>query len=98
MRIQLLGMGFLLLFGEVRFDQLALDRVFGMLDVEVANQLLGDCRGTLNGLATGEQILQGGPRDAGRVDAAVVIEVLVLYRDRRLLEELGKSFARRPVV
>ena len=41
--------------GEVGFDQLALDRVFGVLDVEVADQLLGDRRGALDRLAAGER-------------------------------------------
>jgi len=30
------------------FDQLSLDRVFRVVDIEVANQLLGDRRGALD--------------------------------------------------
>ena len=79
---------FLELLGEVGFDQLALDRVFGVLDVEVADQLLGDRRGALDRLAAGEDVLPGGAGDAFGVDRAVLVEVLVLDRDRRVLERL----------
>ena len=83
-----LRVGFLLLVGEVRFDQLSLDRLFGVLDVEVADQLLGDGRGPLHRLAAGEQVLPGGASDPGRVERAVVEVVLVLDRDRRVPERL----------
>src|SRR5260221_7938893 len=70
------------------FDQLSLDRLFGVLDVEVADQLLSDGRGALDRLSPCQQILPGGARDPGWVERAVVEEVLVLDRDRGVLEVL----------
>jgi hypothetical protein len=84
----------LLFFGEVRFLELALERVFGVLDVEVADQLLGDRRGALNGLAAGEDVLPDRAGDAGVVEGAVLEEVLVLDRHRGVTQRLGhRAFA-----
>jgi len=83
-----LRVGFLLLVGKVCFDQLSFQRLFGVLDVEVADQLLGDRRGTLDRLAAGEQVLPGGAGDPGRIERTVVEVVLVLDRDRGVPEAL----------
>ena len=83
-----LRVGFLLLVGQVGFDDLPLDRLFRVLDVEVADQLLGDGRRALHGLAAGKRVLPGGADDPGVVERAVVEVVLVLDRDRRVLEVL----------
>ena len=79
--------------GEARFDQLSLERVFGVLDVEVADQLLGDRRGALDRLAAGLDVLPGGAGDAFGVERFVLEEVLVLDRDRRLLQVLRQILA-----
>ena len=52
-------------------------------DVEVAHELLGDRRTTLDDL-TGPDVREHGTRDALRVDAAVGVEPAVLDRDRGL--------------
>ena len=80
----------------MRFDQLSLQRLFGVLDVEVADQLLGDRRGALHRLAAGQQVLPGGAGDPGRVERAVVEEVRVLDRDRGVAAASAASPRRRP--
>ncbi len=72
--------------GEVGFLQLSLDRVLRVVDVEVADQLLGDGRGALHRLAAGQQVLPGGAGDRARVEGAVLVEALVLDRDGGVLE------------
>ena len=84
----LLRMGLLVLLRHRRLDDLALEAVLGLLDVEVADELLGDRRGALLDLA-GLEVLHGRADDRGAIDAVVLPEVLVLDRDRRLLERLG---------
>src|SRR5438067_1945160 len=69
-----------------------LDREAGLLDlplegpllrdVEVAHELLGDGGAALNDVA-GAQVAPGGTDDALVVDAAVLVEAVVLDRDRR---------------
>ncbi len=77
----------LVLARHLRFDDLALDGVLGVVDVEVADELLSDRRGSLLDLAC-LGVLHRGADDRAEVDAAVVVKVLVLDRDRRLLEAL----------
>jgi len=60
-------------------------RVLGIVDVEVADELLGDRRGALLDLA-GLGVGDAGADDRAVVDAAVLVEVRVLDRDRRLLQ------------
>ena len=91
MRIHSAAVLFEEVFGQVGFDQLALERLFGVLDVEVADQLLGDRRGALDRLAAGQQVLPGGAGDAFGVERPVVEEVLVLDRDRGVLERLRQG-------
>ena len=74
------------LFRQVRFFDLPLQRVFRVADVEVADQLLGDRRGALDRLAARQQVLPGGAGDPGGVERAVFPEVLVLDRDRGVLQ------------
>ena len=83
-------------FGEFRFGDLAFQRLFVVLDVEVADQLLGDRRGALDRLAAGQQVLPAGAGDALVVERPVAEEVLVLDRDRRVLEGFRQRFRRRP--
>ena len=90
MRIQVFECASSSSYREVRFDQLSLDRLFGVLDVEVADELLGDRRGALDRACPGLDVLQRGADDRRRVDRAVVEEAPVLDRDRRLLEVLGQ--------
>ena len=75
----------LVLLGHLRLADLALDRVLRVVDVEVADELLGDRRGALLDLARLE-VLDRRADDRAVVDAVVLVEVLVLDRDRRLLE------------
>ena len=78
----------LVLLRHRRFLDLALDVVLGVVDVEVADELLGDRRCALADLA-GLGVGDGGADDRAVVDAAVLVEVRVLDRDRPLLEVLG---------
>ena len=66
---------------------LARQRAVGREEV-VLDVLLGDRRPALGGLATLDRD-QHGPRDAGRGDAVVLVEVLVLRREHRLLHVVG---------
>ncbi len=77
-----------------RFLDLPLQRVFRVVDVEVADQLLGDRRGALNRLAAGQRVLPGGAGDALRVEGAVGEEVLVLDRDGRVFQRFRQHFGR----
>ena len=86
--IQSLVRSSLQLLRHLRLDDLALDRVLGIGDVEVADELLGDRRATLAHLA-GLDVLDRGADHRLDVDAVVLVEVLVLDRDRRLLQGLG---------
>ena len=70
-----------------RLVELALERVLGLLDVEVADELLGDRRRALLDVP-GLDVLDGRADDRVQVHAVVLIEVLVLDRDRRVLERL----------
>ena len=91
----LLRVRLLVLLRHRRLDDLALEAVLGLLDVEVADELLGDRRGALLDLA-GLEVLHGRADDRGAVDAVVLVEVLVLDRDRRLLQRLAGSPRSRP--
>ncbi len=77
----------LVLLRHRRLLDLARDRVLGVLDVEVADELLGDGRSALLDLP-GLSVRKPGADDGREVDAAVLVEVLVLDRDRGLLEDL----------
>ena len=83
-----LGVLGLVLARHLRLLDLALDVVLGIVDVEVADELLGDRRGALADL-TGLGVGDGGAEDRAHVDAAVLVEVRVLDRDRPLLQILG---------
>ena len=65
-----------ILFRHIALDDLALEGVLGVLDVEVADKLLGDGRGALAYLARLE-VLERGSGDRNVVDASVLVEVLV---------------------
>ena len=65
----------------------------GLLDAEVADQLLGDRRAALDRFA-GFEVLDRGAEDPLVVDAAVFVEALVLDRDRRQLQVLGDPLDR----
>ena len=71
-----------------RLADLPLDRLLRIGDVEVADQLLGDRRAALDRSA-GLQVLPAGAHDRPVVDPAVLVEVLVLDRHRRVVEHLG---------
>ena len=75
------------LLGELRLADLAL---VGALagDVERPDELHRDRRAALHGLAGGE-VLDRGAHDALVVDALVLVEALVLDRDRRVLDDVG---------
>ncbi len=75
---------------QLRLDDLALEGPLRVADAEVADELLGDRRAALDGLA-GFEVLQLGPGDPLQVDAAVLVEALVLDRDRRQLQLLGNA-------
>ncbi len=64
-----------------------------MRDAEVADQLLGDRRAALDRFA-GFEVLDRGAKDALGIDAAVLVEALVLDRDRCQLQVLGDPFDR----
>ena len=66
---------------------LARQRAVGREEV-VLDVLLGDRRPALGGLAALDRD-EDGPGDAGRRDAVVLVEVLVLRREHRLLHVLG---------
>ena len=89
-RVQVLGedrglrVAGVLLIGQMRLDDLALERVARVLDVEVADQLLGDRRAALDGLAAREQVAPARADDRLRVDPALAVEVPILDRHRRL--------------
>ena len=64
--------------------------VRSLRDVEVADQLHRDRRAALHGLVARE-VLDRGAHDALVVDALVLVEALVLDRDRRVLERTSGS-------
>jgi predicted regulator of amino acid metabolism with ACT domain len=66
---------------QLRLADLALDVALRVVDVERAHELLGDCRAALQALARLE-VLDPGTDDRAVVDAAVLVEVRVLDRDR----------------
>jgi hypothetical protein len=80
------------LLGELGLVDLALERAL-LGDVERADQLHGQRRAALDGLA-GLDVLDRRADDALGVDAVVVPEALVLDRDRRVLERLRDLLAR----
>ncbi len=65
----------------------------GLGEAEVADQLLGDRRAALDRPA-GFEVLQRGAGDPLRVDAAVLVEALVLDRDGGALEALRDAVDR----
>jgi len=73
---------------EVGLDDLLLERVLIAAEVEVTHQLHRDRRAALQRLAVGD-VLHGGTEDPGQIDAIVVVEALILDRDRRIGEIPG---------
>src|SRR5215210_1409419 len=65
-----------------------MERVLRVLDVEVADQLLGDRGAALHRLAARGQVLPAGADDRRRIDAAMAVEAPVLDGHRRVLEVL----------
>src|SRR5262249_21186730 len=63
---------------------------------EVLGDLLGDGGGALRATAAAVLLYveRGGARDAGEVDAAVFVEILVLGRDESVGDELGHRLDR----
>ncbi len=84
----LLGVLLLELLGDLRLLDLALQVTLGVVDVEVAGELHRDRRSALLHLA-GLEVLERRAGDSLEVDAVVLVEALVLDRDRRLLQILG---------
>ena len=90
-RVQVLAEDFVLrvalrvLDRQLRLDDLAFEVVLGVGDAEVADELLGDRRAALDRFACFE-VLDRRPQDRFRVDPAVLVETLVLDRDRRLAQ------------
>ena len=80
--------------GEQRLLDLA--RVGGLgADEEVLRHLLRDGGGALRpALAVIFEVGDGGAQDAGEIDAAVLVEILVLGRDESVLDELGHRLDR----
>ena len=78
---------------QLRLDDLAFEVVVGVGDAEVADQLLGDRRAALDRFA-GFEVLDRGAQDRFRVDPAVLVEALVLDRDRRLAQLLRHPLQR----
>ena len=72
-------------FGQLRLDDLAFEVALGVLDAEVADQLLGDRRAALDRFA-GFDVLDRRAEDPLGVDAGVFVEALVLDRHRRQLQ------------
>ena len=75
LRVLLLQLG-----GELRLPDLAREVALRVLDVEGAHELLGDRRASLHGLA-GLEVLDAGADDRVQVNAAVLVEALVLDGD-----------------
>ncbi len=90
----LLAVDLLELVGHLGLADLALQRLgeARVGRVEVAHQLHGQRRAALLGLVAGD-VLDRGAGDAHVVDAAVVVEALVLDVDRRLLDDVGDRAA-----
>ncbi len=78
---------------QLRLDDLAFEVLLRVGDAEVADQLLGDRRAALDRLA-GFEVLQRGAGDALVVEAAVLVEALVLDRHRRQLQAPGDALDR----
>ena len=81
----LLGVQLLQVVGHLGLADLPREVALGVLDVEVADELLGDRGSTLERLAGGH-VLDRRACDAGQVDPAVLVEAAVLDGDRRLPE------------
>ena len=82
-----LGVACRVLFGQFSLDDLAFDALVGVGNAEVADQLLGDRRAALDRFAGG-QVLEESADDRIGIDPAVLVEALVLDRDRRQLQVL----------
>jgi hypothetical protein len=80
------------LIGERRLAKLLEDGSAALRLERVLDELLGDRRGALD-RAAGKDVLLERPGDAEEVDAAVLVEALVLDRDHGLLER-GGDFVR----
>ncbi len=78
---------------QLRLDDLAVEVAVRVGDAEVADELLGDRRAALDRLPR-LQVLERGAQDALGVDAAVLVEALVLDRDGRELELSGDAVDR----
>ena len=76
------------LLGQLGLADLALEAAVAVARVQVADELHGDRRAALHGRARLE-VLQAGAQDALVVDAPVLVEALVLDRDRGLLHRRG---------
>jgi hypothetical protein len=90
------GPALLELVGEHRLAQLARERLGGALvggQVGVLDELLGDRRAALHGVA-GAQVAHEGPGDGGVVDAGVLVEAAVLDGHDGLFEH-RRDLARR---
>ncbi len=81
------------LVGQLRLDDLALEIPLGIADAEVAHELLGDRRPSLDHLSR-LQVLQRRAADALVVDPAVLVEALVLDRHGSQLQALGHAVDR----
>ena len=91
---RVLRVGVILLVGEMCLHDLAPDRLARVGDVQVAHQLLRDRRGALQRLAAGLHITPPGTDDRLHVDPALLEEVLVLDRDRAVLDPVRHALAR----
>jgi hypothetical protein len=77
--------------GEARLDELAVQASLLVADVEIADELLRDRRAPLD-RAAGSDVVDRGPRDPLKVDAAVLVEAPVLDRNRRLRHPRTRVF------
>jgi hypothetical protein len=91
----LFGIGALDAHRQQRFLDLAVDRDL-VGQQEVFRHLLGDGGGPLRALVAAEVLdeHQRRARDAGNVDAAVLVEILILRRDEGVEHELGDRLNR----
>jgi hypothetical protein len=84
----LLAVVLLVLERELGLDDLLAQRAPVIAQVQVSHQLHRDRRAALHDVPGGE-VLERGAKDAGRVDAFVFVEALVLDRDRGVPQLVG---------
>ncbi len=88
-----LGVPALDLQGQQRFLHLAAKADFAAVEKQIAGQLHGDGAGALN-FAALKEFAAGGTRDARKVDAPVLLVVLVFDGGDRVVEHLGALLVR----